>query len=159
MACIGQPVGDAQSRSLHNAQERLKLSPLVREIHGDAAGDYFKHAYALESLGQPPNHIEADLHRGLLGQLRNVLIELGRDFRLVGSELPVQVGGRDFALDMLFFRRGLNCPVLIELKADRFEPEHLGKLNFYLEAIDRDASKSRENRGNRRRPCRKGPSK
>lgn len=122
-----------------------KLSPAVREIHGDAATDYFKDAYALEFLGLPPDHTEADLHRGLLGQLRAFLIELGRDFCFVSSEFPVQVGGRDFALDLLFFHRGLNCLVAIELKVDRFEPEHLGKLNFYLEALDRDARKPHEN--------------
>ncbi|MEO5955118.1 MAG: PDDEXK nuclease domain-containing protein, partial [Nitrospiraceae bacterium] len=122
-----------------------KLSPAVREIHGDAATDYFKDAYALEFLGLPPDHTEADLHRGLLDQLRAFLIELGRDFCFVGSEFPVQVGGRDFALDLLFFHRGLNCLVAIELKVDRFEPEHLGKLNFYLEALDRDARKPHEN--------------
>ena len=99
----------------------------------------------MEFLGLPVDHTEADLHRGLLGQLRGFLIELGRDFCFVGSEFPVQVGGRDFALDLLFFHRGLNCLVAIELKVDRFEPEHLGKLNFYLEALDRDARKAHEN--------------
>jgi predicted nuclease of restriction endonuclease-like (RecB) superfamily len=122
-----------------------KLSPAVRAIHGDVAADYFKDAYALEFLGLPPDHTEADLHRGLLGQLRAFLIELGRDFCFVDSEFPVQVGGRDFALDLLFFHRGLNCLVAIELKVDRFEPEHLGKLNFYLEALDRDVRKQHEN--------------
>jgi hypothetical protein len=83
----------------------------------------------LEFLGLPAGHTEADLHRGLLAQLRNFLIELGRDF----------------ALDLLFFHRGLNCLVAIELKVERFEPEHLGKLNFYLEALDRDVKKPHEN--------------
>ena len=122
-----------------------KLSPAVREIHGELAVGIFKDAYALEFLGLPPDHTEVDLHRGLLGQLRSFLIELGRDFCFVGSEFPVQVGGRDFSLDLLFFHRGLNCLVAIELKVDRFEPEHLGKLNFYLEALDRDVRKPHEN--------------
>lgn len=122
-----------------------KLSPAVREIHGDSAAGVFKDAYALEFLELPAGHSEADLHRGLLGQLRTFLIELGRDFCFVGSEFPLQVGGRDFALDLLFFHRGLNCLVAFELKVDRFEPEHLGKLNFYLEALDRDARKPHEN--------------
>ena len=56
----------------------------------------------------------------------------------MGSEYPLQVGARDFAVDLLLFHRGLNCLVAIELKVGRFEPEHLGKLNFYLEALDRD---------------------
>ena len=72
-------------------------------------------------------------------------MELGRDFCFVGSEHPLQVGGRDFALDLLFFHRGLNCLVAVELKVGRFEPEYLGKLEFYLEALDRDMRKPHEN--------------
>ena len=72
------------------------------------------------------------------------MLELGRDFCFVGSEFPVQVGGRDFALDLLFFHRGLNALVAFELKVNEFEPEYLGKLNFYLEALDRDVRKEHE---------------
>ena len=122
-----------------------KVSPAVAQMHGDAAAGVFKDAYSVEFLNLPADHTEADLHSGLLGQLRAFLIELGRDFCFVGSEFAVQVGGRDFALDLLFFHRGLNCLVAIELKVDRFEPEHLGKLNFYLEALDRDVRKPHEN--------------
>lgn len=122
-----------------------RMSPAVAQTHGVAAAAVFKDAYAVEFLNLPADHTEADLHRGLLAQLRNFLIELGRDFCFVGSEFPVQVGGRDFALDLVFFHRGLNCLVAIELKVDRFEPEHLGKLNFYLEALDRDVRKPHEN--------------
>jgi len=80
----------------------------------------------------------------LLLKFKAFLIELGRDFCFVGSEFPVQVGGRDFALDLLFFHRGLNCLVAFELKVGRFEPQYLGKLSFYLEALDRDVRKSHE---------------
>lgn len=122
-----------------------KVSAALTQIHGDTAVGVFKDAYAVEFLNLPTGHTEADLHRGLLAELRSFLIELGRDFCFVGSEFPLQVGGRDFALDLLFFHRGLNCLVAIELKVDRFEPEHLGKLNFYLEALDRDVKKAHEN--------------
>lgn len=122
-----------------------KVSAALTQIHGNMAAGAFKDAYAVEFLSLPTDHTEADLHRGLLAELRHFLIELGRDFCFVGSEFPVQVGGRDFALDLLFFHRGLNCLVAIELKVDRFEPEHLGKLNFYLEALDRDVKKPHEN--------------
>ena len=122
-----------------------KLSAALRELHGESATGFFKDAYSVEFLNLPVDHSEADLHRGLLSQLRVFLIELGRDFCFIGSEFPVQVGGRDFALDLLFFHRGLNCLVAVELKVDRFEPEHLGKLNFYLEALDRDVRKPHEN--------------
>ena len=122
-----------------------KVSAALTQMHGADAGSAFKDAYSVEFLDLQAGHTEADLHSGLLGQLRTFLIELGRDFCFVGSEFPVQVGGRDFALDLLFFHRGLNCLVAIELKVDRFEPEHLGKLNFYLEALDRDVRKAHEN--------------
>jgi len=82
----------------------------------------------VEFLGLPSVHAEADLHRGLLDKLKDFLIELGRDFCFVGSEYPLQVCDRNFALDLLFFHRGLNALVAIELKVGRFEPEYLGKL-------------------------------
>lgn len=105
----------------------------------------FKDSYMLEFLNLGEEHSEADLHGGLLANLRKFLTELGRDFCFIGSEHPLQVGGQDFALDLLFFHRELNCLVAIELKVGRFEPEHLGKLNFYLESLDRDVRKGHEN--------------
>jgi predicted nuclease of restriction endonuclease-like (RecB) superfamily len=122
----------------------VKVSPAVRQIHPEAL-DVFKDAYVVEFLGLPAGHDESDLHQGLLHRLKDFLIELGRDFCFVGSEFPLQVGSRDFALDLLFYHRGLNCLVAIELKVGRFEPEYLGKLEFYLEALDRDVKKPHEN--------------
>ena len=121
-----------------------KVSPLVRQTHPEAIS-VFKDAYNIEFLGLPTVHAEADLHLGLINKLKEFLLELGRDFCFVGSEYALQVGGRDFALDLLFFHRGLNCLVAIELKVGQFEPEHLGKLNFYLEALDRNVRKAHEN--------------
>ena len=91
-----------------------KVSPLVTQMHPGAI-DAFKDVYMLEFLGLPDDHSESELHQGLLAKLKTFLIELGRDFAFVGSEFPVQVGARDFALDLLFFHRGLNCLVAIEL--------------------------------------------
>ena len=129
--------------------ERVVLSPVklaapLRELHPDAAA-VFKDSYRVEFLDLPKGHSEADLHDALVEHLKDFLIELGRDFCFVGSHYPVQVGGDDFELDLLFFHRGLNCLVDIELKIDRFKPEYLGKLNFYLEALDRDVKKPHEN--------------
>jgi predicted nuclease of restriction endonuclease-like (RecB) superfamily len=120
-----------------------KVSPLVTQTYPEALS-VFRDAYNVEFLGLPLVHAEADLHRGLLDKLKDFLIELGRDFCFVDSEYPLQVGDRDFALDLLFFHRGLNALVAIELKVGRFEPEYLGKLNFYLEALDRDVRKAHE---------------
>ncbi len=120
-----------------------KVSPVARQMEPETLS-VFKDAYMLEFLELPATYAEADLHRGLLLKLKDFLIELGRDFCFVGSEYPLQVGGRDFALDLLFFHRGLNSLVAFELKVGRFEPEYLGKLSFYLEALDRDVRKPHE---------------
>ena len=120
-----------------------KVSAVLTQLHPDSA-DLFRDAYMLEFLGLPDTHAETDLHAGLVTKLKDFLIELGRDFCFVGSKYPLQVGDRDFELDLLFFHRGLNCLVAIELKVGRFEPEYLGKLDFYLEALDRNVKKSHE---------------
>jgi predicted nuclease of restriction endonuclease-like (RecB) superfamily len=121
----------------------VKLSTTLREVHPQAV-EFFKDSYVLEFLGLEQDHSETDLHSGLLRNLGRFLTELGRDFCFIGSEYPVQVGGRDFALDLLFFHRGLMSLVAIELKVDELQPEHLGKLEFYLEALDRDVRKAHE---------------
>lgn len=120
-----------------------KLAPVVRELNADAAA-VFKDSYLVEFLNLSRDHSEADLHRGLVERLKEFLIELGRDFCFVGSHYPVQVGTRDFELDLLFFHRELQCLVAIELKIDEFQPEHMGKLQFYLEALDRNVKKPHE---------------
>ena len=120
-----------------------KLSASLARSH-PGAGDAFKDSYLVEFLGLPRDHSEGDLERGLIEKLKQFLLELGRDFCFVGSQYPLQVGGRDFALDLLFFNRALNCLVAFELKVEEFQPEHLGKLEFYLEALDRDVRKPHE---------------
>jgi hypothetical protein len=92
----------------------------------------------------PDGHSEADLHGALLRHLGRFLTELGRDFCFVGSQYPVQVGNQDFAIDLVFFHRGLQCLVAFELKTEKFKPAHLGQLSFYIEALDRDVKKPHE---------------
>ncbi len=120
-----------------------KLSVPLRELHPDATS-IFKDTYLVEFVDLPSRHSEADLQCALVEQLKQFLLELGRDFCFIGSRYPVQVGGRDFEIDLLFFNRALNALVAFELKVVEFEPEHLGKLQFYLEALDRDVRKPHE---------------
>jgi predicted nuclease of restriction endonuclease-like (RecB) superfamily len=120
-----------------------KVSPLVTQLH-PAASSVFKDSYLLDFLDLPEGHSEGDLQRGLVGNLKRFLIELGRDYAFVGEQYVLQVGGRDFRLDLLFFHRELQCLVAFELKIEEFQPEHLGKLEFYLEALDRDVRKPHE---------------
>ena len=120
-----------------------KVSAVLAQMQ-PKAHEVLKDAYLLEFLDLPGDHAESDLQRALVARLRDFLVELGRDFCFVRAEFPLQVGDRDFALDLLFFHRGLNCLVAFELKVGRFEPEYLGKLSFYLEALDRDVKKPHE---------------
>jgi predicted nuclease of restriction endonuclease-like (RecB) superfamily len=122
----------------------LKLAPPVRVLPQDATG-IFKDSYLLDFLDLPERHKEADLQSALLRNLRKFLMELGDGFAFVGEKVRVQVGNQDFALDLLFYHRDLQCLVAFELKTGRFEPEHMGKLSFYLEALDRDRKRSHEN--------------
>lgn len=122
----------------------IKTSKKLQDTYPEVES-VFKDTYVVEFLDLPDGHTELDLHNGLLTELKKFLIELGRDFCFVGSEYPVQVGERDFSLDLLFFHRGLNCLIAFELKVGRFEPEYLGKLSFYLEALDKYEKKPHEN--------------
>lgn len=121
-----------------------KLSPLLREIHS-GINNSFKDSYVFEFLNLSEPHSESDLQHGLITQMKNFILELGKDFLFIGEEYKVQVGNSDFFIDILFYHRGLQCLVAFELKADKFKPEHLGQLNFYLEALDRDVKKPNEN--------------
>ena len=122
----------------------VKLSPLVREIH-PAITDSFKDSYVFEFLNLGETHDENDLQKGLIKQMKKFILELDKDFLFIGEEYKVQVGNKDFFIDLLFYHRSLQCLVAFELKKGEFEPEHLGKLNFYLEALDRDVKKQNEN--------------
>lgn len=120
-----------------------KLSTPLAELHPEAAS-IFKDSYLIEFLDLPSVHSETDLEQALVEKLKQFLIKLGRDFCFIGRQYTIQVGGRDFAIDLLFFNRALNCLVAFELKIEEFQPEHLGKLEFYLEALDRDVKKPHE---------------
>lgn len=121
-----------------------KLSTALRENNQDLT-NAFKDSYVFEFLNLPEPHSENELQKGLVKQMKNFILELGKDFIFIGEEYKLQVGNNDFYIDLLFYHRGLQCLVAFELKSDKFKPEHLGQLNFYLEALDRDIKKSNEN--------------
>jgi len=121
-----------------------KLSTPLREIHPDIKGT-FKDSYVLDFLNLKEPYNENDLQKALVGQMKEFLMELGKDFLFMDREFRVQVGNSDFFIDLLLFQFGLQCLVAIELKADKFRPDYLGQINFYLEALDRDIKKPHEN--------------
>lgn len=102
-------------------------------------------SYVLEFLSIPDDYKEKDLRKAILSNLKQFILEFGKDFTFMGEEYEVQVGNTDFFIDLLFYNRALSCLVAIELKVGKFKPEHLGQLNFYLEALDRDVRKENEN--------------
>lgn len=113
-----------------------KLSPAVRGLSKDIYNS-FKDSYVLELLHLPEKHLEKDLRQAIAQNITKFLLEFGRDYAFMGEEYPVQVGDQDFAIDLVFYNRSLNCMVAIELKIEKFKPEHLGQLSFYMTAIDK----------------------
>ena len=101
--------------------------------------------YSLEFLNLPSVYSENDLKNAIVRNLKNFILEIGHDFTFIGDEYRVQVGNHDLFIDLLFFNRELSCLVAFELKLGEFKAEYLGKMNLYLEALDRNVKKEDEN--------------
>lgn len=123
---------------------QTNLPESIKDKQADIT-NVFKDSYVFEFLNLPKPHNEKDLQKALIKGIKDFVIELGKDFLFVGEEYKIQVGNKDFYIDLLFYHRGLQCLIPFELKADEFKPEYIGKLNFYLEALDRDHKKANEN--------------
>lgn len=140
-----------------------KLSSVVREMKEDSnqklskvltelekpffqkINEVFRDKYVFEFLDLPKDFSEKDLRKSLVKNLKDFILELGKGFTFVGEEYRLQVGTKDFFVDLLFYHRGLQCLVAIDLKIDEFSPEYLGKMNFYLEALDNTQKLDHEN--------------
>lgn len=118
-----------------------KLSPAVRQTRPELA-EVFRDTYVFDFLSLPSNYSEKDLRGGLIQSLKDFVLESGKEFTFIKEEYKVQVGKNDYFIDLLFYHRGLQCLVAFELKIEEFKPEFLGKLSFYLEALDRDIKKN-----------------
>lgn len=148
---------------VHCAQEKWSMRDLRRQLNSSYfertllanknvttplsqfPQDFFKDPYIFEYLNLPQGHSEKDLEKALTENLKHFILEVGKGFTYMGNQYRLQVGNRDFYTDLLFYHRDLQCLVLFELKIQEFEPEFLGKLNFYLEALDRDVKRPHEN--------------
>lgn len=119
------------------------LSSPMRELY-PASNQIFKDSYVLDFLSLQKLHTEKDLRKAIIANLKDFILEFGKDFSFVGEEYRVQVGQKDFFVDLLFFQRDLQCLVAIDLKITDFKPEYLGKMEFYLETLDRDVKKKHE---------------
>jgi predicted nuclease of restriction endonuclease-like (RecB) superfamily len=119
-----------QGKAITNFERTLPApqSELAREL--------VKDPYSFDFLALGPDMSERELERSLLDHLRSLILELGKGFAFVGSQYPLEVGGQDYYLDLLFYHLRLRCFVVLELKIEEFKPEFAGKMNFYLSAVD-----------------------
>lgn len=105
----------------------------------------FKDTLFVDFLGLPQKHSEVSLKSGLIEHMKQFILELGKDFIFMDQEYNLNVGASSFKADLLFYHRGLQALVAVELKKTKFHPRDLGQLEFYLEALDRDVKRSNEN--------------
>ena len=159
LICSASELPDQQYFYLQMAvRERWSVRELQRQIESDLFTRYvsvkrdpekclpaepdqgallpFKDHYLLDFLGLEESHTERQLRQAMLANLRDLFLEFGRDFTLVGEEYPVVAGDDTFRVDLLFFHRRLQCLVATELKTGKFKPEYVGKCQFYLAALD-----------------------
>lgn len=112
------------------------FSQTLPKAHSDLAVQTFKDPYLFDFLDLSVAHNERQLEQALTERITDFLLELGVGFAFVGKQVHLNVGGDDFYIDLLFYHLKLRCYVVVELKAGDFKPEHIGQLNFYLNAVD-----------------------
>ena len=124
--------------------DKKNYSKKLKELYPTAPVVIKDQAF-LDYLALPERHRESKLRREIVSHIRDFILEMGKDFLFVDQEYTLPVGGEDFHSDLLFFHRGLQCLVAVELKTRKFRPSDMGQLEFYLEALDRDVKKENEN--------------
>jgi len=122
---------ERSGQAVNNFAERLP------KPSSDLAREFLKDPYRFDFLGLTDAAHEREIEAALVEHVTQFLLELGAGFAYVGRQMPLQVGGEDFLIDLMFYHLKLHCYVVIELKAGKFKPEHLGQLSFYLTAVDR----------------------
>lgn len=136
---------DGQINSGYYERYILSKEKLLPEPIKGLKENPFLDSYVIEFLDLPKNFKESDLRKGLIQNMKDFILEVGKDFTFIDEEYRVQVGGEEFRIDLLFFHRGLQCLVAFELKIGKFKPEYISKMDFYLEALDRQKKKENEN--------------
>ena len=102
----------------------------------ELAKDMMKDPYILNLTGLKQNYIETELEQAMVEKIKTVLLELGNGFSFVGNQYKLEVGNKDYFIDLLFYHTKLHCYIVVELKNTEFKPEYAGKVNFYLSAVD-----------------------
>ena len=132
-----------QRYMLSNGKANISLEKVIDE--DDYPNTNILDTYSLEFLDLPNNFTEKDLRKSIIQNMKNFILEIGKNFTFVGEEYRIQVGNEDFYIDLLFYNRELSCLVAFELKIGSFKPEYISKMDFYLEALDRQEKYKNEN--------------
>jgi len=135
-------IDDAYSSLLGGGKKNL--SNALKVAYPDSPV-MFKDQAFVDFLNLPAKHTEKRLRRGIVKNMKDFILSIGKDFLFVDQEYTLTVGGKDFHADLLFYHRALQCLVAVELKAREFRPSDMGQLEFYLEALDRDVRRQNEN--------------
>lgn len=122
----------------------LRSGNIINNFHAtlpapqsELAQQTFKDPYIFDFLNLGETLSEHELENALTQHITRFLLELGNGFSYVGKQVHLEVGGEDFYIDLLFYHLKMRCYVVIELKSGDFRPEHIGQLDFYLTAVDR----------------------
>lgn len=126
-------------------EKTTNFSKTLPKAQSDLANEIIKDPYNLDFLTLTESATERDLENGLIEHLQKFLVELGKGFAFVGNQYHLEIGQKDYFLDLLFYHLELRCFVVIEIKMRDFEPEFAGKLNFYLSAVDDLLTKPQDN--------------
>ena len=130
---------ERQGKAVTNFEQRLP------KPQSDLARESIKDPYRFDFLGLTDEAQEREIESALVQHVTRFLLELGAGFAFVGRQVLLDVGGEEFFIDLLFYHLKLRCYVVIELKAGKFKPEHLGQLGFYLTAVDRQVKAEQDN--------------
>ena len=136
---------ERQIDSTYYERYMLSAGKQLPEPFKKNAKNHILDTYVLEFLDLPNAFSEKSFRKAIIHNLKQFILEFGKDFSFIGEEYRIQVGGQDFYIDLLFYNRALSCLVPVELKIGKFKPEHIGQINFYLEALDREMKKPNEN--------------
>lgn len=128
---------------LSDGKTPMSLTPTIDE--DDYPNTKILDTYSLEFLDLPNAYSEKDLRKAIIRNLKDFILEIGKSFTFIGEEYRIQVDDEDFYIDLLFYNRELSCLVAFEFKPDKFKPEYISKMDFYLEALDRQEKKENEN--------------
>lgn len=132
-----------QRYMLSNGKINMSLEKIIDE--DDYPNTKLLDTYSLEFLDLPSEFTEKDLKSSIIKNMKNFILEIGKNFTFIGKEYRIQVGNEDFYIDLLFYNRELSCLVAFELKLGSFKPEYISKMDFYLEALDRQEKRKNEN--------------